>query len=191
MNTSIRRAWIAALLACCACGSSPNTAFYALAAVRGTIQQASLGAIEVRRPSIAGYLDRAEILGPWDGQRLQLSQSTCWAEPIAAMLGRVLAEDLNHRLQGTVVFNAASGLSIQADAVVELAVWKFDLDRDGYVQLDALASLRWPQGQHPASTRAIALRAQPATSAASGVVDAMSGLLGQLADEIAAALSAH
>lgn len=191
MNIALRSAWLAALLACCACGSSPNTAFYSLAAVSGTARDAALGAVEVRRPSIAGYLDRAEILGPWDGQRLQPIPSTSWGEPIAQMIGRVLAEDLTHRLHGTIVFNASPGLSLQADAVIELAVWKFDLDRDGLVRLDSLASLRWQHGQAPTSTRTIALQARPAALTTDAVVSAMSSLLGQLADELAAALVAR
>jgi uncharacterized protein len=180
--------WVALMLTFSGCGSSPSTAYYALAAVSGTIRQASLGTIEVRRPSIAGYLDRAEILTQWDGHRIQLAQSECWGEPIASMIGRVLAEDLTHRLRGTIVFSAASDLSIQASTVVELAIWKFDLDRDGSVHLDALTSVR-ASGQQ--STRAIALQARPATTDTNAVVAAMSSVLGQLADEISIALVAR
>jgi uncharacterized lipoprotein YmbA len=181
--------WIAlALLLLCGCGSSPNTAYYALAAVSGTIRPASLGTIEVRRPGVAGYLDRAEILSQWNGHRLQLAQNECWGEPIAAMIGRVLAEDLTDRLRGTVVFSAASDLSIPASTVVELAIGKFDLDQDGAVHLNALTLVR---GSGQQATRAIALQARPVTSETGAVVAAMSGLLGQLADEIATILMAR
>jgi uncharacterized lipoprotein YmbA len=178
---------LALMLAFTGCGSSPSTTYYALASVTGTIRQAALGTIEVRRPGIAGYLDRAEILAQWDGHRMQLAQSECWGEPIASMIGRVLAEDLTERLGGTIVFSAAD-LSIPAPTVVELAIRKFDLDRDGYVHLNALTSVR-SRGQP--STRAIALQARPATTETSAVVAAMSGLLGQLADDIASALLAR
>jgi uncharacterized protein len=185
MKTSIR---VALMLAFTACGSSPNTAYYALAAVSGTMRQASLGTIQVRRPGIAGYLDRAEILTQWDGHRMRLRESECWGEPIAPMIGRVLAQDLTDRLRGTIVFSASSDLSLQASTVVELAIWKFDLDRDGSVHLDALAVVR---GSGREVTHAITLRARPASTDTSAVVAAMSNLLGQLADEISTALIAQ
>lgn len=182
MNMSMRAACAAVLLMSGACGSSPATAYYALAAVSGTIHQASLGTVEVRRPGVAGYLDRAEILAHWDGHRLQLAENACWGEPIASMVGRVLAEDLTERLQGTIVFSASSELSMQASTVVELALWKFDLGADGSVHLNALASVR---GAGQPSTRAITLQARPVTNDTGAVVDVMSRLLGQLADAVA------
>jgi uncharacterized lipoprotein YmbA len=183
--------WLVLGLACCGCGSSPDTAYYALAAARGTIRQASLGTIEVRRPGIAGYLDRAEILMQWDGHRIQLAPNAAWGEPIGSMIGRVLAEDLTERLRGTIVFSAASDFSIQASAVVELAIWKFDLDRDGFLHLNGLVSVHSPGGQVPQSTRTIALQARADTTDIGAVVATMSRLLGQLADEIATTLVAR
>jgi len=169
----------------CGCGSSPNTTYYALAAVSGTIRQASLGTVEVRRPGIAGYLDRTEILGPWDGQRLQLSQGAGWAEPISAMVGRVLAENLESRLPGTVVFAASSDLSLQANTVIELVIRKFDLGSDGNVHLNVLWSVR---GGGQTTTRTSSLQATPSAADTGPTVTAMGSLLGKLADEIAGAL---
>ena len=187
MTKSLRGLALSGVMLLAGCGSSPATAYYALAAVSGSMRQASLGTIEVRRPGIAGYLDRAEILTQWDGHRLQLAQDACWGEPIASMIGRVLAEDLTDRLRGTIVFNASSDLSIKATTVIELAIWKFDFGPDGFVHLNALSSVR---GAGPQTARAIALQARPATTEPGAVVAAMSGLLGQLADEIANALMA-
>ncbi|HET8934381.1 MAG TPA: PqiC family protein [Polyangiales bacterium] len=179
--------WAAIALLFGGCGSSPNTTYYALAAVSGTLRQASLGAIEVRRPGIAGYLDRTEVLAQWDGQRLELAHNTGWAEPLAAMIGRVLAEDLSERLRGTTVFAASSDLSLQANTVVELVIRKFDLGSDGVVHLNALWSVR-NAGQ--ATTHSSALQARPTTTDTGAVVAAMSTLLGQLADEITKVLPA-
>jgi hypothetical protein len=184
----MRAVWMAVAFVFCGCGSSPNTTYYALAAVSGTIRQASLGSIEVRRPGIAGYLDRTEILAQWDGQRLQLVNNAGWAEPIASMIGRVLTEDLSDRLHGTIVFGASSDLSIQATTVIELVVRKFDLGPDGYVHLNVLWSVR---GEGRSSTRAVALQARPVRADTDAVVGTMSNLLGQLADEITNALLAQ
>jgi uncharacterized protein len=170
------------------CGSSPNTTYYSLAAVSGTLRQAALGTVEVRRPGIAGYLDRTEILAQWDGQRLELANNVGWAEPIAAMVGRVLAEDLSDRLKGTIVFAASSDLSLQPATVVELVIRKFDLAADGFVHLRVLWSVR---GAGQTSAQAVALQARPAATDTAAIVAAMSGLLGQLADEIASTLQAR
>jgi uncharacterized lipoprotein YmbA len=189
MKTSVRAVWMTVGLLFCGCGSSPNTTYYTLAAVSGTIRQASLGTIEVRRPGIAGYLDRTEVLAQWDGQRLQLANNSAWGEPITAMIGRVLAEDLSDRLHGSVAISASSDLTVQASAVVELVIRKFDLGADGYVHLNVLWSLR---GAGQTSTRASALQARPVTPTDTGaIVAAMSGVLGQLADEIANELLAR
>ena len=187
MKISMRAVWLATYLLFCGCGSSPNTTHYSLAAVSGTIRQASLGTIEVRRPGISGYLDRTEILAPWDGQRLQLAQGAGWAEPISAMIGRVLAENLDRRLPGTIVFTASSDLSIQATTIIELVVRKFDADDDGSVHLNVLWSIR-SAGQ--TTTRTSSLHARPAALDTAPTVAAMSTLLGQLADEIASTLLA-
>lgn len=185
MKSSMRAVWVAVGLLFCGCGTSPNTTYYTLAAVSGKLRPSSLGTIEVRRPGIAGYLDRSEILAQWDGQRLQMAESACWGEPIAAMIGRVLADDLSERLRGTIVLSSSSELSIQADTAIELVVRKFDLGSDGLVHLNALASVR-RGGQ--STTRAFALQARPVATDTGAVVAAMSSLLGQLADELANAL---
>lgn len=188
MKTSMIVLGLALTSLFCGCGSSPNTNFYTLAAVSGTVRQASLGTIEVRRPGVAGYLDRTEILEQWDGQRIELAGSAGWAEPIASMIARVLAENLSERLQGTIVFAATSDLSLQPSIVVELVIRKFDLGADGYVHLNVLWSMR---GAGQSSARTVALQARPAASETGAIVAAMSGLLGQLADEIASALPAR
>mgnify|MGYP003546734521 CR=1 FL=1 len=185
MKSSMRAVWVAMGFLWCGCGTSPNTTYYTLAAVSGTLRQASFGTVEVRRPGIAGYRDRTEILAQWDGQRLELADNACWGEPIAAMIGRVLADDLSERLRGTIVLGASSELSIQAAVVVELVIRKFDLGTDGYVHLNVLASIR-RAGE--TSTRAVALQTRPVGTDTGAVVAAMSNLLGQLADELANAL---
>lgn len=188
MKSSLCAVWVVLAVLGYGCGSSPTTTYYSLAAVSGTVRQASLGTIEVRRPDVAGYLDRTEILAQWDGPRLQLASNAGWAEPIAAMIGRVLANDLSDRLRGTIVFGASSQLSLRATTIIELAIWKLDLGADGDVHLSALWTIH---GGDQWTTRESALRARPATTETSAIVGAMSHLLGQLADDIASALLAR
>lgn len=170
----------------CGCGSSPTPTYYTLAAVRGTIRQAQVGPIEVRRPAVAGYLDRTEILERWDGLRMQLANDACWGEPIAAMIGRVLAEDLSERLRDTIAFSSSSDLTVHAGTVIELMIQKFDLAFDGRVHLHVLWSVR---GARQSSTHALQLQSRPIEADTDAIVAAMSRLLGQLADEIAKVLA--
>ena len=175
-------------LALGACASSPEPAYYTLTALPGARLPAALGSIEVRRPSLAGYLDRAEILTQVVGQRLQVAHGERWAEPLAIMIGRVLTDDLAARLPNSTVFSEASDLSLRAARVVELSIAKLDLDLDGYLRLRALLVIRSDAAQTPVQARTIALSARPTTRELPRLVAAMSGLLGQLADEIAGSL---
>jgi uncharacterized protein len=171
-----------------ACASSPEPSYYALAPASGLALQAPLGAIEVRQPSVARYLDRSEIVAQVADHRLRLASNERWSEPLGQMIGRILAADLSERLPSSIVFTEASDLSIQPSSVVELAIGKFDLDADGVVRLKAVLAVRSGSGQVAALARPIALQARPETSGTNGLVTTMSGLLGRLADEVAVAL---
>ena len=179
------------LLACAhaACGTSAEPLYYALASAPGARVAKALGTIEVRQPNVAGYLDRSEILTEVVDHRLRLATNERWGEPFGVMIGRVLAEDLSERLPGSTVFTEASGMSIRAARFVELSIWKFDLDADGYVRLKALLALRSEAGDVPTVTRTVNLQARPGVGL-HGQVDAMSRLLGLLADEIVGSLDA-
>jgi uncharacterized lipoprotein YmbA len=106
-----------------------------------------------------------------------------WGEPLGDMIGRVLAEDLNQRLPGTSVFTEAGSISADATLRVELDVLRFDLDASGTVVL--LAQVAMQRGHDPAATRSLQLTARPAGDGTPDLVTAMSGLVGQLADEVA------
>ena len=82
-------------------------------------------------------------------------------------------------------------MSIVASRIVELSIWKLDLDPDGYVRLRALLALRSDAAQTPVLARTLALQVRPTTTETPALVAAMSSLLGQLADEIAGSLQAQ
>ncbi len=164
--------------------SSPEPAYYTLAAVPGTPRGGAPGTIELRRPGIAGYLDRPEIVRSGGDYRLRVAAGERWGEPFGDLFGRVLAEDLNQRLTGTSVFTAAGAISAQADAALELDVQRFDLDAGGDVVLLAqIAVSRTRRG--PATTRVFRLTQRPAGPSTAELVAAMSMALGALADAAA------
>jgi uncharacterized lipoprotein YmbA len=181
------KAALVCTIALAGCGASPEPFYYTLAPTPGVAAPAPLAghAIEVRQPSIAGYLDRSEIVVQVVEHRLRLASNQRWSEPLGLMIARILADDLTERLPGSTVFSEAAHLSVEPTSVVELGVRKFDLDADGFVRLKALLVVRSGAGQ---SARAVALQARPKTSETSDLATSMSDLLGQLADEIAGAL---
>jgi uncharacterized lipoprotein YmbA len=177
-----------ATLAALGCGSSPNTIYYAMASTRGAPQAGWPHLIQLRRPALAGYLDRDEIVSRVVAYRLQVASGESWSEPLGDMIGRLVGEDLSERLPGSIVFTEASPISADPDAVVSLDIQRFDVGADGAVVLLAEFTLERPPSHTAFRSRRVELRMRPSDSGTAALVGTMSALLGQLADEVAAEL---
>ncbi len=182
-----RRAVLLFPLAAAAC-SSPEPAFYTLRTTPGIARAGSPRLVELRRPSIAGYLDRSEIVRNSGDYTLSMRAGERWGEPFGSMLSRVLAEDLNTRLPGATVFTAEGSLSAEPDAQVELDIPRFDFGPNGRVLLVAQVAVRSHQKLGTTQTRSVRLEAVPTSPSTADLVGAMSRALGELADAIAALL---
>lgn len=185
MSRSIR--WLALLagigLSACA---SPEPTYYTLAPAPGPTRPGGPTTIEVRRPGLAAYLDRTDIVRRGDEYRLAIAGGEQWGEPLDDLIGRVLAEDLTDRLPGSTVFS--DDAISPHDAVVTLDVERFDVDAKGTVTLLAqIAVQRGPD--QPQTARSLRLTAPARSSSTPDMVAAMSQLLGRLADTIAALLA--
>jgi uncharacterized protein len=166
------------------CGSSPSSTFYALGPSQGIAQAGAPHAIKLRRVTIPGYLDRPEIVRRVVDFRLGVAAYERWGEPLDAMLGRVLAEDLEQRLPGSSVFTEDGAITAEPDATVEIELRRFDVGANGEVNLVAeVASERGP-GHQASTSRAVVLHATPKDATTAALVAAMSELLGQLADQV-------
>ncbi|GAC1337134.1 MAG: PqiC family protein [Acetobacteraceae bacterium] len=174
-----------ALLASCA---SPEPSYYTLAPIRGQAQPGGPALVELRRPGLAGYLDRPEIVRANSAYQLRLAGGERWGEPFGDMVGRVLAENLNTRLPGTSVFTSAGSISAEANATLEVDVQRFDVDAGGQVTLAAQVAVSRGRSRGNAVTRAIRLTTTPAGPSTAELVGAMSAALGQMADQIATLL---
>lgn len=174
-----------AALARCA---SPDAAIYTLAAVPGPARRGAPARIELRRPGLAGYLDRPEIVRASADYRVRVAGNERWGEPLGDMLGRVLAEDLSSRLPGSAVFTSAGSLSADADLAVEVDVQRFDADATGAVVLLAQVATR-PGGGRGGQVRTVRLSEVPRSPATRDLVASLSELLGRLADAIAGMLA--
>ncbi len=178
---------LAALLGLAGC-TSPDTAYYTLRAVPGTSAGGGPSSVQIRRPGLAGYLDRPEIVRDSSDYRLRLNSGERWGEPLGDMFGRVLAEDLAQRLPGSSVFTEAGAISADPAATVEIDIQRFDLDAGNTAVLLVQAAVQRGRAHDPGATHSIRLTLPVAGSSTQSLVAAEGQLLGQLADNLAKAL---
>ena len=67
-------------------------------------------------------------------------QNDWWGEPLGAMLGRILIEELSQRLPQSAVLSENGAVSSPADATIELNIRRLDEDAAGNVVLLAQAA---------------------------------------------------
>ena len=198
------------------CLSSKEPAYYALAPNAGSVAGggSAPALVELRRPSLAGYLDRADIVTRVEDYRLRVATLERWAEPLGDMVGRVLGQDLANRLPGTQLFVEAGAISAVPEAIVAVEIQTFERNGDGEVSLVAQVVIERPSSAESAAPQPLAsavppglppsvaprpktadgtakrvsVKAKPKNGSTEALVATMSDLTGQLADQIAALL---
>jgi len=169
------------------CASSPPTRFYTLDAVPAQSRAPQPGApLQVAAVHMPASLDRREIVSQSGPNRLEVSDENRWGAPIAEMTRRVLTEDLLERLPAGAVILPDQPAPANANALV-LDILRFERDSSGEVILRGSWALLPPQSNAPLAMRNVDLRAAAGADYAAQA-QAMSGLVGQLADQIAEAL---
>ncbi|MGY6770564.1 PqiC family protein [Komagataeibacter sp. NFXK3] len=184
---------VASLLALGGCGSADPT-LYSLAPVPAA-QPGSVGTgvpavIEVRTPGVTPSLDRQNIVGVQDDYSVTPSSGAAWSEPLAPMLGHVLATDLQQRLPGVSVFAQNDATSVPAQGFVEVEITRFARDATGIVHLAGSLSVHRAGDPEHALSVPLALTATPAGSGMRAMVASLSQLTGQVADMASARLQA-
>jgi uncharacterized lipoprotein YmbA len=171
--------------------ASPNPNLYALQPVAPAVAGNGAGhVVSVLHVSIPGYADRPEIVREADTVRVLVDHNDRWASPLDDMAQSVLAEDLQARLPGAVVFADAEPVSAAPTERVEVAITRFSGDGMGRAVLGAQYGIR--VGDAPAAgvrRRDVSVAEQ--VPGAAGFVSAESGALGELADAIAAGIEGH
>lgn len=174
------------------CAGSPRARFYVLDPVAGagTGPGHGAGAIVVGRVRIPDYLDRPQLVRHKTRDRLAVSETERWGGALAAMIRRVLSEDLARRLPGRVVPAAEAGSqNAESGQVVRVRIFDFSAwPSSRQVKLVAAWSLL-----DAATGKATLRRRETISVSVSGgntrsQVNGMSRALGVLADHIAAAL---
>ena len=183
-NSSLIALPLAALLIAC---SSPDPVLYTIAPVQGPVQSAGPKVVALQQVGTARYLERSQIVRSSENYRLDVMSNDWWGEPLSAMLGRIMIEELGQRLPQSVVLGESSGVSASPDATIELNVQRLDEDASGNVVLQAQASASF-KGRAAPALRNFRFVVTPPTQGTAGEVNAISTAVGQLADGLASML---
>lgn len=133
-----------------------------------------------------GYLDRPQMVTRLDDERIVLSPTDRWAEPLRTQFER----GLSYQLMGdvgtdeVVVFPWWPGRHI--DAVVEVNVRAFEANADGSAHLDAVWTVKDSHRDHAIRTGQSNIREPISPGGTEQAVAALGRALGQLGDAIAA-----
>ncbi len=202
MKTATRVALAASLMTTLAVSltacSSSSPSLYTLAPVAGPLQPVPLGfttpnllpsVIEVRKPTIAGALDRDRIVLSDSGYKLRVSATDSWSGPLIDQIPHVLAQDLAQRLPGISLFVQDDATATTPQAYVELVITRFARDDANNAVLEAQVAVHREDSDAPKISRTILLKT-PAPGDTGAMVSALSTLLGQASDQIAAQIRA-
>lgn len=168
-----------------ACGSSPPTRFFALEPTPSSVPvQSRLGApIKVDAVHIPSVLDRRTMVRDENHYRLSISPQDRWGADFGDMLRRVLTQDLESRLpRGSVVAPNTPAPQNTRGLVVDIL--SFQPNGSGTITLEAEWTLLEGSPAHPAVQRTVHL-SEPSDGSPDAQAEAMSRLVGQLADRIA------
>jgi uncharacterized lipoprotein YmbA len=182
--------WLVAMLAiaCLAGCASPEPKLYTIAAVHGSVVSGTPKVVLLRQIALAGFLDRQQIVRSSENYRLDVMANDWWGEPLGAMLGRVLVDELSQRLPGSSVYAESGAVSVSPDASVELNVQRLDADAAGNVVLAAQAAVVFERRRSAPVTRSFRVVVPQPTADVPGEVAAISTAVGQLADGLATML---
>lgn len=173
---------------------SPQTYFYTLSS---TVDPMAAAEIPVHSPvavgigpvSVAGYVDRPEIIIRDNAHAVELQDYRQWAEPLVNGLPAVLTRNIAALLPADHVDSYPQTTPTPLAFRVQVEITRFDLSRSGEATLTA----RWQifdagTGRFVLS-RTSTMKEQAADAAADAGVGALSRTLGKLAAEIAVQLA--
>jgi uncharacterized protein len=174
----------ATLLAMVAGCASPSTQLYTIAVQPGPTVAGSPKTIGLHDISLAGYLDRAPIVRSADGYSLQVMPNDTWGEPLAEMIGRVLAVELAERLPGSNVYGERGAISTNADATIAINIQRMDVGAGGELVLLAQVTVEFRRGQ-ATQAKTFHITKPVASTTTRDEVAAISAAVGELADGVA------
>lgn len=130
---------IVVLLACwlVSCGSSPPVRYYSLEPTQAPVSDQEDGAIVVGLGPlrVPEYLRRTQMVTRDSGTQVEVNDYVRWAEPVDKAIHRVVAADVDRRLDGVVVMAFPYFEAVPIDYVVLGSVEQFEADSAGTVEL--------------------------------------------------------
>jgi uncharacterized protein len=178
---------IAAAALLVACQSAP-TRMYTLVSIPPSVTRQTYAgpAVRVEAVHLPPTLDRNEVVTTVSAGELQLHDDAHWAAPLSKTARQSLTEDLLARLpEGHVLFPQLP--APPGTLGITIDVLDFQADRSG-AYLQASWTVAANGASSPTSSGTVLLRTNQGGTDPAGTARALSTLLGQLADRIAAAL---
>lgn len=175
------------LLALAGCRSA-NPDLYSLTVPPGPVLPGGPKVIDLRNVSLAGYLDRQQIVRSSEGYRLVVSENDWWGEPLGSMLTRVLAEALAQRLPRSSVVAADTAIRVMPEATVEISIQRLDANREAAVILTAQIAVTFRAGRRGSVVRPFTVTVPQDGPDMRAYVAAVSVAVGRLADAAASML---
>jgi uncharacterized protein len=190
MSRARRRSRLAglALAAALAACSSPDPVLYTIATAPSAVAIGGPRVVLVQQIAVAHFLERSQIVRSSENYRLDVMSNDWWGEPLAAMLNRVLVEELGQRLPQSTVIADNGAVSARPDATVEVNIQRLDEDAAGKLVLQAQVAVRATRQNQPV-LRSFRFAVAPPGPGVPGEVAAISSAVGLLADGIAPMLT--
>jgi uncharacterized lipoprotein YmbA len=191
----VRTAALAVSLAATAvtgCGNSMPVRYVTLNAMPVTTPRTTtpIPPVQLTAVHIPAVLDRPEVVTLASRNRLTIHDGDRWGAPFAQLMRRTLAQDLVTRLpSGSFVFPDAPAPPDTRTLVV--TVLDCEADASGTLRLQAAWTLLSGHPAHVTLTQQATLETGIAGHDAEAQAAAMSRVLGELADDIAASVIAH
>jgi uncharacterized lipoprotein YmbA len=177
---------MAALPAGCA---SPTPVLYTLDAAPGPVLSRGPKVVVLQDVGLAPYLDRKQIVRSSSNYHIDVESNNWWGETFTAMIGRVLAAEIDQRLPGANVFGESGAVDVTPDATVAVNIVRFDVDDNGAVVLTTQIGVTFAAGRRRDVSSGLSFTVPTRSPGISGQVMAMSTALGELADALADSLA--
>lgn len=165
------------------CAGGPPVQYYTLVPVAAQqTMPAQTPPIQIADIHLPGTLDRSDMVRALSPTHLQLDDSRQWAAPLAEMIARVLTQDLQSRLGKSNILPPAATAPLHSTQIT-LDILDFTPRADGTLVFDGT----WhTQNATASETHNLHLTTASTAGDADSQAQAMSTILGRVADAIAA-----
>ncbi|MCB1786654.1 MAG: membrane integrity-associated transporter subunit PqiC [Gammaproteobacteria bacterium] len=190
MQAIARLVVLVVALGVAACATTPSANFFTLnpADVEPQVARSDLS-LALGPIDLPGYLDRPQIVTRAGGNRLSVDEFNRWGGLLEEEISRVLAEHLSRRLGTDRIYSYPSRVAADTDYRVVLEIRRFDGILGGEVVLDLAWSLVDDRTAEVLLTRQAAYRGAVPGSDYGAYAAALSALVIQFGDDLAAALA--